>query len=128
MEEKTLLVVDDEEKIREVFKEAFALRGYDVVTAESAEQALEIMQEKPCWVLFLDLDLPGMNGIELCKIIRKNWPMAVPFAVTGYVSLFELVDCRDAGFEDYFTKPVAFHELFEAAANAFAKLSRWKNR
>lgn len=126
MEEKRVLVVDDEEQIRDVLKEAFTMQGYEVATAESGEEALKIMRQNPCWVLFLDLNMPGMNGIELCREIRKNWPMAVLFAVTGYVSLFELTDCRDAGFEDYFTKPVSFANLFAAADHAFAKLERWK--
>ena len=128
MNDRQILVVDDEEQIRLMLKEAFAIHNYEVVTAESAEEALAIMRQQPCWVLFLDLNLPGMNGIDLCREIRRQWPMAVPFAVTGYVSLFELTECRDAGFEDYFTKPVSIVQLLAAADSAFAKLDRWKYR
>lgn len=125
MIEKKILVVDDEPDIREVFSDALTSRGYSVVTAASGEEALEIMAKKPCWVLFLDINLPGIDGIELCKQIRQKWPMAIPFAVTGYVSLFELASCREAGFEDYFTKPVTLTDLYEAAEHAFIKLERW---
>jgi CheY-like chemotaxis protein len=126
MSEKKILVVDDEQMIRDVFAEAFGRARYAVQTAESAEEALEIMWKTPCWVLFLDLNLPGMNGVELCRQIRKDWAMAIVYAVTGYASLFEIHDCREAGFEDYFTKPVDLSVLLEAADHAFKKLERWK--
>jgi len=74
------------------------------------------------------LRCPGMNGVDLCREIRKQYPMAIPYAVTGYASLFELTDCRDAGFEDYFTKPASLSDLLDAAAHAFKKLARWKKR
>jgi CheY-like chemotaxis protein len=128
MTEKKLLVVDDEEMIRDLFEQAFSRAGYTVQTAKSAEDALEIMKKTPFSVLFLDLNLPGMNGIELCRQISKNWPMAISHAVTGYASLFEMHDCREAGFEDYFTKPVNLSDLLAAAEHAFKKLERWKER
>ena len=127
MSEKKILVVDDQPQIRQMFQRSLERTGYEVVTAESAEQALEIMSDAPCSVLFLDLDLPSMNGIDLCKIIRKQWPMAIVHAVTGYATLYQLTECREAGFEDYFTKPVMMAELRKAAELAFEKLERWKS-
>ena len=126
--EKRILVVDDEKQIRDLFSQAFSKAGYEVTVAESAEEALEIVGRKPFWVLFLDLNLPGMNGVELCREIRNRHPMSIPIAVTGYASLFELTDCRDAGFEDYFTKPVSLTDLVQAAEYAFSKLERWRKR
>ena len=128
MSENRILVVDDEQQIREMYAIAFSRSGYSVKTAEIAEEALEIMAKTPFQVLFLDLNLPGMNGIELCRRIRKGWSMTICFAVTGYNSLFELSDCLDAGFEDYFSKPVSLTELLTAADHAFKKIERWKKR
>lgn len=128
MSEKRLLVVDDEKQIRDLYSQAFTRAGYEVTTAESAEEALEIFKKEQFWVLFLDLNLPGMNGVDLCREIRKQYPMSIAYAVTGYASLFELADCRDAGFEDYFTKPASLSDLLEAAEHAFKKLARWKKR
>ena len=128
MSEKRILVVDDEKQIRDMYSQAFTRAGYEVTTAESAEDALEIFKREQFWVLFLDLNLPGMNGVDLCRQIRKQYPMAIAYAVTGYASLFELSDCRDAGFEDYFTKPASLSDLLEAAEHAFKKLARWKKR
>ncbi len=128
MADKRILVVDDEKQICDLFSQVFSKAGYSVQTAESAEEALEIMAKTPFPVLFLDLNLPGMNGVELCRQIRKGWSMTICFAVTGYASLFELSDCRDAGFEDYFTKPASLSDLLAAAEHAFKKIERWKKR
>ncbi len=128
MSKKRILVVDDEELIRDMLEQAFEQAGYEVRSAESAEGALEILKDEKFWVMFLDLNLPGMNGVELCRKIRKDHPLAIVHAVTGYVSLFELSDCREAGFEDYFSKPVNLEVLFKAAKNAFEKLDRWERR
>jgi len=124
--EKRVLIVDDEQSIREAFAHLFRKDGWEVRTAESGEEALEIMDETPFMILFLDMNLPGMSGIELNRRIRDHWPMAITHAVTGYSSLFELTDCREAGFEDYFTKPVESKVLLRAAAEAAEKLKRWK--
>jgi DNA-binding response OmpR family regulator len=124
--EKRVLIVDDEEAIRNAFTKAFHRRHWDVLTAASGEEAMEVMKKSPRMICFLDLNLPGMTGVELCRKIREKWPMAIPHAVTGYSSLFELSECREAGFEDYFTKPVDIPVLLAAAEQAALKMARWK--
>ncbi len=126
MSDNRILVVDDDPMVRDMYRRSFERAGYSVLTADNAEEALEVMRQTPAGVLFLDLNLPGMNGIELCRQVRKDWPMSIPYAVTGYASTYDMVDCRDAGFEDYFTKPVKLSELNKAAKHAFEKLERWK--
>jgi len=125
---RKILVVDDEEAILNMFVQAFSRGGYEVRTAESAEEALELLKGDKIQVMFLDLNMPGMNGVDLCKEIRKDFPMAIIYAVTGYSSLFELADCREAGFDDYFTKPADLKMLLKAAQDAFGKIDRWKKR
>ena len=65
--EKKILVVDDEKMIRDMLEKAMNREGYSVVCAESGEEALEILKDKKIFVMFLDLKLPGMNGLELCR-------------------------------------------------------------
>jgi CheY-like chemotaxis protein len=125
---KRVLVVDDESCICLQFSKALSQAGYEVKTAGSAEEALRLMHDWPAQLLFLDLNLPAMNGLDLCREIRKGWPWSISIAVTGYASLFELVDCREAGFEDYYIKPVSLQALCESAHQAFKKLERWKAR
>jgi len=126
--DKKILVVDDEAPIRKLLQTAFTKSGYEIVTAESAEDALEILKKQKIMVMFIDLKLPGMNGIELCRHIRKDNPLACLYSMTGYSSLFDLADCRDAGFDDYFLKPIDMGILMKTANDAFEKIERWKKR
>ena len=123
---KRILLVDDEVAVLKMMTKAFTRAGYEVETAESAEDAMELIKTYKYMVFFLDLNLPGMNGIDLCRQIRKDNPLTILYAVTGFATTFEVFDCRQAGFEDYFTKPVELKKLLEAAEQAFQKLARWK--
>jgi DNA-binding response OmpR family regulator len=128
MSDKKILVVDDEKAIISLLKQAFSRAGFDVRPAESAEEALKVLEQEDIAVMFLDLNLPGMNGMDLCRRIKKDKPMAIVFAVTGYASLFELADCREAGFDDYFKKPVDMKSLVRAANEAFERIDRWRKK
>lgn len=125
---KKILIVDDESSIRKILETAFKKAGFSTVTAASGEEALEILENDKMQVMFLDLKLPGIDGIELCRRIKKNNPIACVFAMTGYSSLFDLAECRDAGFEDYFIKPIDLKVFIKTAETAFEKLSRWKSK
>ncbi len=125
MQKNTILVVDDEVSILTLMKQAFSRAGYEVRTADSAKAALEILEDEKIHVMFLDLNMPEMNGLELCRRIRKDMPMAIIIAMTGHASLFELADCREAGFDDYFIKPVSISTLVETAEKSFKKIERW---
>ncbi|MGV8078640.1 MAG: response regulator [Syntrophales bacterium] len=124
--EKTLLVVDDEESLRSFFHEILTEEGYRVLTAEGAVDALEILSREQVGVLLLDLNLFGMNGIELCRKIRREKPLCVLYAMTGWTGLFEVEECREAGFDDFFTKPLPVDFLYRVVEDAFEKLARWR--
>ena len=126
MEKKKILIVDDEAMIRDMLNAVFAEGGYKVFTAENAETALKILGAENIMVMFLDLSLPGMNGIELCKKIRKENQIGILYAFTGYSNIFGLLECRAAGFDDFFEKPTDIKILLKAAQDAFEKLERWK--
>ena len=126
MNERTILIVDDEVEILNMLKELFSIQGYKVLTAESSEKALDILRQDYVMVMFFDLKLPGMSGIDLCKQIRKENQIAIIHALTGYSNFFGLLECRRAGFDDFFTKPVNLPVLIEAAEHAFEKIERWR--
>lgn len=126
--EKTILIVDDAAPVRKLLASALSKRGYSVTTAESAQDALEKLQENYFQVMFIDLHMPDMSGVELCEQIRRNYPLSFMYAMTAYVSIFALTECREAGFDDYFVKPVNI-ELFDSAAKeAFEKIKRWSSK
>ncbi len=124
--DKKILVVDDEELIRNLLKDAFTRAGYLVRTAESAEEAMNILRKESILVMYLDLKLPGMDGTDLCAKIRLQNPIAIINALTGYSDLFGLLKCRKVGFDDFFTKPISIKILLESAEQAFEKLERWQ--
>ncbi len=126
MPQNTVLVVDDEKAILLLFEKAFSKAGFEVRTATSGEIALEILKKEEINVIFSDLNMEQMDGLELCRKIKKTKPMTIIYAMTGYASLFELADCREAGFDDYFKKPFKLPILIKAAEDAFEKIERWK--
>jgi DNA-binding response OmpR family regulator len=125
---KKLLIVDDELTVREFFKDFFSASGYQVLTAEGAENALEILRDEEIDVIFLDLRLFGTNGLELGRQIHREKPLSILFAITGWAGLFEVEECREAGFDYFFIKPVQFDMLLKAVEEAFARVERWRKR
>ncbi len=123
---RSLLVVDDEPQICDSFGTYFEKQGYDVSTAMDGPAALAALERKNVPVCLLDLALPGMNGLELCQEIKQSTPMATCIAMTGKRSLFEIFECRAAGFEDYFTKPVSLEVIRQAVDQAYERMERWK--
>ena len=126
--EKTMLIVDDEVTVREIFRDFFGASSYQVLTAEGADNAIEILNDREIDVIFLDLRLFGTNGLELGRQIRKEKPLTILFAITGWAGLFEVEECREAGFDDFFIKPVEFEMLQKAVENAFERVERWRKR
>jgi len=126
--EKTILIVDDEITVREIFKDFFGASGYQVLTAEGADNAVDILKDRQIDVIFLDLRLFGTNGLELGRRIRREKPLTILFAITGWAGLFEVEECREAGFDDFFVKPVEFDMLQKAVEDAFERVERWRKR
>jgi len=128
MDLKKVIVVDDEPDIREMLEALFQTEGYQVHVFEDGETALpQIQMAGPC-VLFFDLKLPSMSGLDLCREVRTFNSIAIIYAMTGYTSLFELSDCREAGFDDFFVKPISSSLFLRATKQAFEKLDRWSKK
>ena len=123
-----VLVVDDEASVRDLFGSTFTEAGYEVILAEGGKDALAILKIHDIDVIFLDLKLFGMNGIDLCRQIRKTKPVSMIYAMTGWSALFEIDECREAGFDDFFEKPLDMEMLLSLVEQAFARLERWKKR
>jgi len=123
-----ILIVDDEESIRVTFEYAAEEAGYTPFTAENGQEALKILENTKISIMFFDLHMPGMNGLELCRKIRSNHPIELIYAMTGYSSLFDLAACREAGFDDYFLKPLSIDLFLKTVRDSEDKLNRWKKK
>ena len=78
------LIIDDETSVRELFTGVCTDEDYEVITTEDGNLALDILKRDNIDVIFLDLKLFGMNGIDLCRQIREMKPMSMIFAITGW--------------------------------------------
>lgn len=105
-----ILVVDDEPQIRRSLHVNLDAKGYDVITAKSGEEALQVMVHRPPDVIMLDLLLPGIDGIEMTHLIRKQ--SGVPIILVSAVGeQAKKVEALEAGADDYVTKPFDMDEL-----------------
>lgn len=117
MDTATILVVDDEPQIRRVLRMALLNAGYDMVEAKNGEEAIEIlMRERPNLIL-LDVNLPDMTGLELCRRIRLSFERPI-IMLTVRSSEQDKVDAFNSGANDYVVKPFATGELLARIRNA----------
>ena len=107
MKKERILAVDDEEDILELITYNLLREGYEVVAVVSGEKALESVRELPPDLVILDLMLPGMDGLEICKLLKKDEKTAhVPvIMVTAKGDEADIVAGLELGADDYVTKP-----------------------
>jgi two-component system KDP operon response regulator KdpE len=106
-----VLIVDDEPAMRRALSAALAASGRLVEAAQDAEEAIEAIRQQPFDLVLLDINMPGMDGIEACRRIRPLAPHAGIVMITVCDSLEEKVKALDAGADDYVTKPFLLREL-----------------
>ncbi|OPH57923.1 DNA-binding response regulator [Paenibacillus ferrarius] len=107
---KTILIVDDEEKIREVVASYLQMEGYPTIQSGTGQQALELVRGGNVDLLILDLMLPDMSGEDVCKAIRQFSPVPV-IMLTAKVSEDDRVQGLTLGADDYVVKPFSPREL-----------------
>lgn len=110
-EGKRLLIVDDQLGIRVLLHEVFKKEGYSIFLAENGQVALNIMVEKSPSVVLLDMKIPGMDGIEILRQIRKIAPATKVIMMTAYGELDMLNEASELGVLRHFTKPFDIDEL-----------------
>ena len=105
-----ILVVDDDPQLRRVMRMRLTGLGYEITEARSGEQALETFREFLPDLVLLDLNMPGMGGLEACRQIREGSEVPV-IILTVRNTEDEKVEALDAGADDYVTKPFGMKEL-----------------
>lgn len=122
---KNILIVDDEPGVLDVLSQTFEMENYKPLCANSGVEAIEILDNKDINVFFVDIQMPQMNGLELCTRIRKQNPTAFICAMTGFSSIYGLIQCYKTGFDDYFTKPFNIMDVLQIVSFAFNRTERW---
>jgi two-component system response regulator MprA len=105
-----ILVIEDEERIRNFLQRGLTFEGYRVDTAPDGEAGLEIARDNPPDLVLLDLMLPGLDGLEVCRRLRSVSDVPI-LMLTARESVEDRVTGLDAGADDYLVKPFAFDEL-----------------
>ncbi|MEZ0074284.1 DNA-binding response OmpR family regulator [Planotetraspora sp. GP83] len=106
-----VLVVEDDPAIGSELTEALAGHGYDVALATTGADALELARQATPDLVLLDLGLPDMDGVAVCRRLRSALPYTVIVVLTARTQEFEVVVALDAGADDYLTKPFRLTEL-----------------
>ena len=105
-----ILTVEDDERIRTAVRFALEDEGWDVVEARSGEEALDLFKRSDADVVLIDIMLPGIDGFELCRSLRRNSDVPI-IMVTARDDTHDVVAGLEAGADDYLTKPFAPKEL-----------------
>ncbi len=106
-----LLIVDDERSVRESCREVAVALGFDTQIADTPEHSYRILDSTNVDVVLLDLRLPGINGMEVLREIKRRRPDTVVVIMTGFATVQSAVQAMKAGAYDYVTKPFNFDEL-----------------
>lgn len=109
-ENPEILIVDDEPQILRVMRAGLPARGFLVRTASSGEEALEMIEKKMPDLIVLDLVMPGLTGLEVCRIVRKSSQIPI-IVLSAKGSERDKVVALEYGADDYLTKPFGMNEL-----------------
>jgi len=119
-----IMLVDDEERFLVTTKKLLAKKGFDILTATSGSEALDILGTEKVHVVILDIKMPGMNGLETLRQIKKLYPMVEVIMLTGHATGETAVEVLKAGAIDYLMKPVDIDDLVQKAEEASEKRQR----
>lgn len=115
MADGKILAIDDEKNIRHLIQSEFALEGYDVITAGTGEEGLARFGEGKFDMVFLDLKLPNMDGLETLRRLKQKSSTTEVIMITGHGEIDSAVASMKLGARDYVTKPFKLDELLTLA-------------
>jgi DNA-binding NtrC family response regulator len=128
MKNMRMMLVDDEERFLTTTQKLLAKKGYEVFTAASGAEALDLLEKKIIHVVILDVKMPGMDGIETLKEMKKHFPLTEVIMLTGHATVESAVDGLKSGASDYLMKPADIDELIAKAGEAFEKRMRLEEK
>ncbi len=119
----SILVVDDEERQREIYRDILQDEGYEAETAPSGEAAQRLIAQKRFDLVITDLNLKGMNGIQLLSGIMAADPTVAVILITGYPSIESAMEATKKGVYQYLEKPVDRDRLLDVVGEVFQRLA-----
>jgi DNA-binding NtrC family response regulator len=116
-----ILLVDDECDFVETMVKRFGIRKMPIDSAKSGQEALAALEAKDYDVVILDVRMPGMDGLEVLKLIRERAPLTEVIMLTGHASLEAGMQGMNLGAYDYVLKPADFDDLLDKVRKAFER-------
>jgi len=113
-----VLIVEDEPRLREMLLHALPDMGFTGSGAKSGEEGLKVMEQRPHQIIVLDLNLPGMSGLEFFAQVRERWPSTQVVILTGYGDLETAKKAIQLDVADFLTKPTPLGDLEAALERA----------
>jgi len=107
----TILIAEDDRRVRESLQRALQLEGYHVITANDGARALELHAASPADMLILDVSMPNVDGLSVCRKVRQGGDATPVLMLTARHEVPDRVAGLDAGADDYLVKPFALEEL-----------------
>ena len=118
----TILVVDDESMMRNLLKKILTRDGYNVLLAEDGDEALQVLAKQPVDLVISDLKMPGLDGFELLKIVKEEYPTIGMIMMTAYGDTYTVKDALLLGADEYITKPFKSFEISLIVERAYWRL------
>jgi len=116
-----ILVVDDEEVIRELLSEILMDEGYEVDTAKEGNEAMEKIKRLPFELVITDIRMPGLNGMEILRETKKKNPSIEVIIITGYGTPEIEAEAIAQGASGYINKPININQIRNMVAEVFKK-------
>src|SRR5262245_58384712 len=107
----TILIVDDEENVREILMRKLASEGHQCLAAHDGEEALSVLEHNECDLIITDLKMPGMGGMALLGKAKELYPTTEIIVMTGYGTIESAVEAMRKGAYDYLLKPIRTSEI-----------------
>ncbi len=119
---KQILIVDDEPIVRESIRDWLKDAGYEVATAETGEEALEMLGKQDFGILVIDVRLPGKTGIKVLQEVKAIKPQIKSVVITAYPTAEVAAEAKNLGAIDYLIKPIAPDDLEQLIRDAMLKI------
>ncbi len=124
-----ILVIDDEKNIRQTLRGILEDEGHEAITAESGEEGLSLMQQEPFDLLFLDVKLPGLGGLEVLQRVRQQFAATEVVMISGHGDIRTAVQAVKSGASDFLEKPLTISRITISTGNVAERLRlRRRNR
>ena len=124
---ETILVIEDDISILRGLKDNLKYEGYSVITETNGKEGLQLALKENIDLILLDIMLPGMNGYEICRKLKKEKPGLPVIMITARGSEVDKVSGLDIGADDYVTKPFSIPELLARVRAIFRRFTQVKN-